>query len=90
MTTVGELASGAAENERPGWESLIAPFGILPIDLEVCWSYGRTFRYLADNGMLIGANDLWIAAAALAHSLPLATRNARHFKRVPGLQVIEY
>jgi predicted nucleic acid-binding protein len=90
MTTVGELASGAGDNDRTGWESLVAPFGVLPIDTNVCWSYGRAFRYLADNGLLIGTNDLWIAAAALANSLPLATRNVRHFKRVPGLRVVEY
>jgi predicted nucleic acid-binding protein len=90
MTTVGELASGAGDSERADWESLVAPFGILPIDMDVCWSYGSTFRYLADNGLLIGPNDLWIAAAALANNLPLATRNVRHFKRVPGLRVAEY
>ncbi len=33
---------------------------------------------------------LWIAATALAHGVPLVTRNERHFRRVPELEVIGY
>lgn len=35
----------------------------------------------------IGPHDLWLAAAALAHGLTLATGNLREFDRVPGLDV---
>jgi hypothetical protein len=45
---------------------------------------------LKERGELIGANDLWIAAAALRHGEALVTRNARDFHRVPGLQVLTY
>jgi len=31
-----------------------------------------------------------IAATALAHGLPLVSRNARHFARVTNLQVVAY
>ncbi len=63
---------------------------MLPVDLDVCWEYGHAFRYLWENGALIGSNDLWIAATALANKLPLVTRNDRHFLRVPGLQTLRY
>jgi tRNA(fMet)-specific endonuclease VapC len=36
---------------------------------------------------VIGQNDLWIAAVALAHALPLVTRNRRHFDKVSGLRI---
>jgi predicted nucleic acid-binding protein len=38
----------------------------------------------------IGANDLWIAAAALAYGMPVVTRNLEHYRRVPDLQVEAY
>lgn len=90
LTTAGEVASGVTTEERDRWQRFIDRFEILAIDLDVCWEYGRAFRYLRDNGVLIGANDLWIAATAIAHGLPLATRNRQHFRRVPGLTVLTY
>ena len=90
FTVAGELAAGHRLEERARWEEYIAPFRILPCTPEVCWEYGSTYRYLKDNGLLIGANDLWIAAAGLAHELPVVTRNARHFRRVPHLVVLGY
>jgi predicted nucleic acid-binding protein len=45
---------------------------------------------MADQGLLIGTNDLWIAATAIAHTVPLVTGNDRHFSRVPDLDVRTY
>jgi predicted nucleic acid-binding protein len=58
--------------------------------MAAAWTYGQTYRFLKQNGLLIGANDLWIAATAIAHDLPLVTRNTDHFRRVPGLKVMGY
>jgi predicted nucleic acid-binding protein len=41
------------------------------------------------TGTPITEDDLWIAAQARAHGLPLATRDA-HFVRVPGLSVRDW
>ena len=65
-------------------------------DLEV--SYGKIvavkgISFTVDEGevvTLIGTNDLWIAATALAHSMPEVTRNSAQFARVPGLDVVAY
>lgn len=89
-TIAGELASGGSMADRARWEAFVAPFHVLAIDRDVCWEYGNAFRYLQTNGLLIGANDLWIAAAGLAYRMPVVSRNARHFSRVPGLEVIGY
>jgi len=81
---------GPRLDERQGWDSLLGRFRVLVPDLDTSWAYGQRYRYLKDNGLLIGANDLWIAATAIVHGLPLVTRNPSHFRRVPGLSVVSY
>jgi tRNA(fMet)-specific endonuclease VapC len=90
LTSAGELACGPRSDQRGPWDTLVGHFRVLTPDLETCWTYGQTYRFLKNNGLLIGANDLWIAAVSLTHDLPLVTRNANHFKRVPGLAVVTY
>ena len=90
FTIAGELAAGWPSGERERWEGFIAPFQVLPCTADVCWEYGKAFRYLKENGLLIGANDLWIAATGLAHLMPVVTRDTDPYRRVPHLQVIGY
>jgi tRNA(fMet)-specific endonuclease VapC len=54
------------------------------------WQYGETYRYLKANGTLIGTNDLWIAATALVHGMPLVTNNLKDFRRIPDLVVLPF
>ena len=63
---------------------------VLQSSADVTWQYGELYRHLSRNGMLIGTNDLWIAATALAYEMPLVTNNAAHFSRIPQLQLVEY
>ena len=86
----GELASGTSLAVRSRWLDLVSRFRWLPHDEDVAWHYGMTHRYLRRQGLLIGANDLWIAAAGLAHDTPVVTRNVADFERVPGLRVLSY
>lgn len=86
----GELATGSSLSERAAWETFVAPFRILPPTMEADWQYARAAVYLERNRLPIGANDLWIAAVALAHDVPVVTRNIDHFSRVPDLRVVGY
>jgi tRNA(fMet)-specific endonuclease VapC len=58
--------------------------------MEIAWQYGEIYRQLSGQGKLIGANDLWIAATAIAHGFGLVTSNQSELSRVPGLQVETY
>ena len=49
--------------------------------------YGSIRSDLERRGEMIGNNDLWIAAHALASGLTLVTNNEREFRRVKGLRV---
>jgi predicted nucleic acid-binding protein len=42
---------------------------------------------LEENGVMIPINDIWIAAFAIRHKLPLLAKDA-HFSRISGLNLI--
>jgi predicted nucleic acid-binding protein len=65
FTVAGELAAGFEANDRGRWEAFLAPFHVLPCTHDVCWRCGRISRNLREAGLLIGSNDIWIAATAL-------------------------
>lgn len=90
FTVAGEVAAGLGAGDRGRWEQSLGPIQVLPASADVCWAYGRAYQYLRTNGLLIGANDLWIAATALAFNKSLVTRKVREFQRVPGLDVVGY
>jgi tRNA(fMet)-specific endonuclease VapC len=49
--------------------------------------FARVRGQLRSHGMLIGDDDLQIAATAMHHKLILVTRNAKHFQRINGLSL---
>lgn len=68
-------------------EAVIDRFPLLPIDLPTARTRARVWADLAASGTSVGAHDLWLAAACIAHGLTLATANLRELARVPGLVV---
>jgi tRNA(fMet)-specific endonuclease VapC len=49
--------------------------------------YGQIRATLEKKGHIIGNNDLWIAAHALASGLILVTNNVREFARIDNLAI---
>ena len=95
VITVSELLHGALRatgdrrtRRRAFVEHLLAGLEAIPITAPVARVHADIWSDLAARGDLIGAHDLWIAATALAHGLGVATGNAPHFRRVPGLRVV--
>lgn len=50
---------------------------------------GEVCGELERAGRTIGERDALIAGVALAVGLPLVTSNVTHFRRVPGLRVVQ-
>ncbi len=89
-TVAGEFAEGFGDIHHPVCAAMLLRFDILPMNESVAHHYAVTARLLRSKNELIGANDLWIAAAALANDMPLVTNNHAHFARIPGLSVVTY
>jgi tRNA(fMet)-specific endonuclease VapC len=90
--TYGELDYGARKSANPGaalavLAGILHLLHVLPLTPRVGEVYGKLRASLAASGLIIGPNDLWIAAHALAENLILVTNNEREFKRVKGLKV---
>ena len=60
---------------------------ILPVDIQIAERYGQIKAQLRRIGKPIPENDIWIAATAMRHRLPLVA-NDKHFDFVEGLVVI--
>ncbi|MEP7011866.1 MAG: type II toxin-antitoxin system VapC family toxin [Acidobacteriota bacterium] len=62
----------------------------LPFDDRCAEHYGQIRSELKRSGKMIGANDLLIAAIALANDLTLITHNVKEFSRVPSLTLEDW
>lgn len=62
-----------------------ADIELLPIDAEVAAHWARLMVHLAQSGRRVNVNDLWIAATAAAHGLPVVTRDD-DFEPLEGAQ----
>ncbi|MCG8479261.1 MAG: type II toxin-antitoxin system VapC family toxin [Spirochaetales bacterium] len=88
--TVGEFAEGFVERTFEFFSDRLRPYTVLPLDTRIAWRYGVLSRTMRRKGNRVGDNDLWIAATALERTIPLLTRNVRHFSRIDGLDVRGY
>ena len=96
--TVAELAAGphaasdaterARRQDRLQWAA--SRWDPLPVDTEVARAYGRVYAAVRESGRSSRRRfgDLLIAAVALAHSLPLYTRNPDDFTGLEPLITI--
>ena len=90
--TYGELQYGANKStERSRALSqlaeLIQDIPVESISSSAAQAYGEIRATLEKQGQVIGNNDIWIAAHAMALDVTLATNNDREFLRVIGLSV---
>ena len=89
LVRFGVLATADPESRALRLSTLLyaESLGLLPIDRMVAEAWAQLMRRLRETGVELTFNDSWIAATAIAHRLPLVSRDA-DYDDVPGLQVI--
>ena len=89
---VAELWYGVAkshkkEQNKTALEDFLAPLNIVDFDFTAAKFYGLIRADLEAKGLIIGSNDILIAAHALSLGLTLVTNNTKEFARVNGLKL---
>jgi len=92
LITYGELFYGAKKSHHPRktagmLDELTSLIPALPMPIQAAEHYGNIRSTLEKHGKMIGNNDLWIAAHALALDLTIVTNNMREFSRVAHLKL---
>ena len=87
VTIAGDLGTRA---RRLATLESIADVEVLVIDTAVAAEWARLRVHLAENGLRVSVNDLWVAATAAAHGLPVVTQgdDFDQLDGVGGLSVI--
>jgi predicted nucleic acid-binding protein len=87
--TLYELYMGATTPQK--WvdiKKLTDGITVLSFDQEVAEKAAIIYQELRRANELIEFRDIFIAATAIIHDLPVLSRNAKHFKRIKALTVI--
>jgi tRNA(fMet)-specific endonuclease VapC len=92
VITFAELMNGAKKSQYVKanvrrLNKLSELIGVLPFDKDAAIAYGDIRSSLEMKGLVIGGNDLFIAAHALSLNMTLVTNNEREFSRVDGLKI---
>lgn len=92
VITFGELLYGANKSSQrtaalERLNELVHLLPALPLPEAAGEAYGVIRADLEAKGKMIGNNDVWIAAHALASDLTLVSNNLREFRRVRGLRL---
>ena len=71
-------------------EALLSSLPVISFDLVAARAHARLWAKLAAKGIAIGQQDLVIAATAVSRGMDVATRDARSFAKIPGLEILRW
>jgi predicted nucleic acid-binding protein len=83
-----EIFSGATQSQLNFWKSVFKAVDVISLDEIAIDTAVEINAGLKRKRKQIDLADLFIAATALAHNLPLATLNKKHFVRVDKLNIV--
>lgn len=80
--------SATAQLQR--FETLCRQSVVVPLSDEATVEAAKVWAHLRNSGQPIGVGDVLIGGTALAENRAVATRNPRHFNRIPNLAVLDW
>jgi predicted nucleic acid-binding protein len=91
--TLAEMRQGALEanwgrRKRDVLEEYLADFSVLHSDSLLCSTWAAIRNESTSKGRQMSSADAWIAATALALSVPLVTNNPKHYRHLDRLQLV--
>ncbi len=87
---LGALKSAHSKQFMHIIEKFLAPYEIIPFGGQEAIAYAGIRQDLEKKGVVIGPNDLIIAATVLSNQGTLVTHNTKEFTRVQGLLIQDW
>jgi tRNA(fMet)-specific endonuclease VapC len=85
----GAKKSNDPERKRQQIDRFLPLVEVLQTTAQTARKYGVIKAELEARGERIPDNDVWIAALAMEHQIPLASRD-QHFERISGLSSLKW
>ncbi|MDR3405388.1 MAG: type II toxin-antitoxin system VapC family toxin [Chthoniobacter sp.] len=94
VIVIGEYEYGIAGSRRnkelkEWFDLLVSESIVLTVERDTATHYGTISAALKKKGTPIPSNDLWIAALAVQHGLPIVSQD-KHFDLVPGIRRVAW
>lgn len=86
--TVFEVFYGCDPEHAPLIAQLFEGFTIIPFDAEVARVASQEYQRLKDQQAQIEVRELVLGATAIAKDIPLATLNAKPFKKLSNIKIV--
>ena len=84
-----EVRAGLNTSNQECLLGLLRKTVCLPFDIRTAEIAADLSKTLRQNRIQVESSDLFIAATAIAHDLPLATLNRKHFEHIEGLIFVD-
>lgn len=84
-----EIYTGSSNEQIDFWNEFFQEITVLPFNAEVSKEAANIDAALKKKRKQIAVPDLFIAATAIHHNIPLVTLNKKHFERVDKIQLVE-
>ena len=91
VISVFELNNGATNKSKQNdINAVCRNIEIVDFDLAISKKASEIYRSLRSQNKLIEFRDILIGATAVEQQITIATKNKKHFERIPNIQIIDW